>query len=180
MRAHRLSACITAAAVALGAAAAPARAEFFIDIGAHTSEVEEVRIDMPPRTATNSGAHLGLGVRGDVAERSSIGARVEIGEVDSDTYLGIRAFDYAYHFSERLAATAFVGAARLDLPTAAYGYYLGGGVRLKGVLPRWDLGLELRRGEELARDNVLPSDPTPGFATFYDVTSVSVYLSRRF
>ncbi len=175
--ADALKACLLVAALA----AAPAHAELFVDIGAHASDVEEVRVDVPARTSSDAGAHIGFGVRGDVGERSTIGVRIEVDEgVESDVLLAVRAFDYTYHFNERFAATAFLGAARLDLPTAAYGYYLGGGVRFKDLMPNWDLGLELRHGDELARDNLLPDDPTPGFATFYDVTSVSVYLSRRF
>jgi hypothetical protein len=32
-------------------------------------------------------------------------------------------------------------------------------MRLRGILPRWDLGIDLRLGDKIARDNLLPSDP---------------------
>lgn len=169
----------TCAALA-GLAAAPAHADVFVDVGAQTSRVKATFIGTPSQTSSAASMHLGVGVRRDVGERSSIGARLDVDEIDSDLLLGVRAFDYAYHFSERLAATAFVGAARLDLPTPAYGYYFGAGVLLKDVMPSWDLGVELRLSDELARDNLLPNDPRPGFADFFDVTSFSVYLSYRF
>ena len=93
----------------------------------------------------------------------------------------VRALDYRFHASERLAVGAFFGAARLDLATPAYGYYLGGGVHFKELIARWDLGLELRFGDKVARDNVLPSDPQGGRPdNFYDLSGISVYLSRRF
>ncbi len=77
--------------------------------------------------------------------------------------------------------TAFAGAARLDLDTPAYGYYLGGGVQIKELWPRWSLGLDLRFGDKLARDNLLPSDPQGGRPdNFYDLSGLTIYLSRGF
>ena len=51
--------------------------------------------------------------------------------------------------------TAFAGAARLDLATPAYGYFLGGGAERKDLWPRWNLGFDFRYGDKLARDNGL-------------------------
>jgi hypothetical protein len=96
-------------------------------------------------------------------------------------FLAVRALDYRRHLSERIAVSAFLGAARLDLATPAYGYYAGGGVQLKELLPSWDLSIDVRLGDEVARDNLLPSDPQGGSPdNFYDITGVSVYFSRRF
>jgi hypothetical protein len=48
-------------------------------------------------------------------------------------------------------------------------------------LPNWDLGIELRLGDKIARDNLLPSDPQGGRPdNFYDLSGISLYLSRRF
>jgi hypothetical protein len=113
--------------------------------------------------------------------QGSIGARLELDDVDGDRLLALRAFDYRRHLSERLAVTAFLGAARLDLATPAHGYYLGGGLQLKELVAGWDLAIDLRLGDKLARDNLLPSDPQGGRPdNFYDLTGVAVYLSRRF
>ena len=160
--------------------AAGARAELFVDIGVQRSDVQEVIVGTESVTSSDTGASLGIGFRRAVGDRGRIGFRAGLHEVGADTLVTLRAFDYSYDFSPRISATAFAGVARLDLPTAAYGYYLGGGVRLNDLWPSWDLGIELRHGDELARDNLLPSDPRPGFANFYDVTLFSVYLSRRF
>ena len=75
--------------------------------------------------------------------------------------------------------TAFAGAARLDLDTPAYGYYLGGGLQIKDLWPQWDLSFDLRLGDKLARDN-FQSDPQARPDDFYDFSGLSVYLSRRF
>jgi hypothetical protein len=49
------------------------------------------------------------------------------------------------------------------------------------LLERWELGVELRRGDEVARDTVLPSDPQgPQPDSFYDVSALSISLSYRF
>jgi hypothetical protein len=44
------------------------------------------------------------------------------------------------------------------------------------------LALDVRIGDKLARDNVLPTDPQGGNRpdTFYDLRGISIYLSRRF
>jgi hypothetical protein len=101
--------------------------------------------------------------------------------VDSELLLALRLVDYRFNVSDRLGFDAFFGAARLSLGTPAYGYYLGGGVQLKQLVAKWDLGIDLRYGDKIARDNVLPSDPQGGSQdNFYDLTGISVYLSRRF
>jgi hypothetical protein len=160
--------------------AAPVQAEFFIDLGASQSEVETKIATMEKADSTDSSLHLGLGVRRN-GQRGDFGVRVELDTIDSDLLFAVRALDYRRHVSERFAIGAFFGAARLDLATPAYGYYLGGGVHIKEIWPRWDLGMELRFGDEVARDNLLPSDPQGGSPdNFYEIAALSLYLSYRF
>lgn len=175
----RLATLATAAlAAGLGQTAS---AEAFIDVGAHSTRVEADIATLPARLEdTFSGLHFGAGLRRELRQ-GSIGARLELDDVDGELLLAVRALDYRRHLSERIALTAFAGAARLDLETAAYGYYLGGGVELKDLWPRWNLALDLRLGDKLARDNVLPTDPQGERPdNFYDIKGVAVYLSRRF
>jgi hypothetical protein len=114
-------------------------------------------------------------------ERGDIGVRLELDVLDSDLLLAVRALDYRYNLSDRFAIGAFIGAARLDLATPAYGYYLGGGVQFKEIMPRWDLSLDLRFADKIARDNILPSDPQGGRPdNFYDVSGIGLYLGYRF
>lgn len=157
-----------------------ARAELFVDIGVHGTHVEADVATLTRTTTSESGLHVGVGLRRALAN-GSIGARVELDDIDGDALLVVRALDYRRHLTERFAVTAFLGAARLDLATPAYGYYLGTGVELKDLLPSWSIGLDLRYGDKIARDNLLPSDPQGGKTdNFYDLSGVSIYLSRRF
>jgi hypothetical protein len=174
------SAALPVAVAAAILSAPPAHGEVFVDLGIHTTQVEANVANTPPTTETTSGAHLGVGVRREL-QRGSIGARLELDGLDSDLLLAVRALDYRRHLSDRFALGGFLGAARLDLATPAYGYYLGGGIELKGLFPGWDLGVDLRLGDKLARDNVLATDPQGGSPdNFYDLTGLSLYLRYRF
>lgn len=159
-----------------------ALAEPFVDVGAQASRIE-ARIANADGTVdtTETGGHIGLGFFRRVSERNELGVRVELDNLGSDLLLAVRAVDWRYTMSERLSVGGFLGAARLDLATPAYGYYFGGGIQIRNVVPRWDLGIDMRYGDKIARDNVLPTDPQGGSPdNFYDLLGVSVYLSRRF
>ena len=122
-----------------------------------------------------------MGARRRLAGGGDIGVRLEIDDIDSNTLLAVRALDYRFNHSERLAFSVFLGAARLALATPAYGYYFGGGVQLKEIVRGWDLGIDGRIGDKVARDNLLPTDPQGGSPdNFYDLSGISIYLSRRF
>jgi hypothetical protein len=159
-----------------------ALAEPFVDLGLNSSRVGAKIANQQARITTNTtGLHLGLGVRRELPKGSNIGVRLELDDVDSNMLLAIRALDYRFNLSQRLGLNAFAGAARLNLATPAYGYYFGGGVQFKDLRPKWDLGLDLRYGDKIARDNLLPTDPQGGSPdNFYDLTGISVYLSWRF
>ena len=175
----RLGLIIGSAAMAL---AARVHAEPFFDFGVNASRIE-ARIANQGGwiTSDSGGVHVGIGVRRTLGNGNDIGVRLELDDVDSNALLAVRAFDYRFNRSERFAIGAFLGAARLDLATPAYGYYFGGGLQFKDLLAGWDLGVDLRRGDKIARDNVLSSDPQGGSPDdFYDLTGLSVYFSKRF
>lgn len=157
-------------------------AELFVDLGLSNSRVEaDIATLSGKQEDTSTGVHLGIGVRRTLQGGNDIGARLELDDVDSDMLLTVRALDYRFHVSERFAVSAFLGAARLDLATPAYGYYLGGGVQLKDIFEGWDLGIDVRIGDKIARDNLLPTDPQGGRPdNFYDLRGLSVYLSYKF
>ena len=167
------------AAFVAAALAHEAAAEVFVDLGFNSTSVDaDLGTDPRNEISTDaSGLHLGLGIRRDL-QQGTIGARLELDDLDDEQLLAVRAFDYGRHVSERFTLTAFAGAARLDLETPAYGWYFGGGVQLKDLWPRWSLSVDVRFGDKLARDNfdsqaVRPDD-------FYDLTGVTLYLSRGF
>ena len=167
-----------AAAVVVSALARDAGAELFVDFGFNDTNIEADISALPETVESDvSGIHLGVGFRRELTQ-GSIGARIELDDLDGESLLAVRAFDYRRHISERFALTAFAGAARLDLDTPAYGWYFGGGAQLKDLWPRWSLGVDLRFGDKLARDNGDPLAPRPD--DFYDLRGLTLYLSRGF
>jgi hypothetical protein len=160
------------------------RIHLFVDAGANVTRLEFDPSDKgatPQREETTSGPHVAIGVRGAVSHRSDIGTRVEIDEVDGLTMIGVRAIDYRYRIGEKLALTAFAGATRYDAETAAYGYYGGIGAQWRDVISGFDLNLDLRATDKVARDALLPTDPASVWGdVIYQFYSANVYLSYRF
>jgi hypothetical protein len=157
--------------------------DLFVEAGATASRVKIDLADAIPRTAsgTVTGAHFALGARRAVSDASDLGARIEVDDVDGHTLLGARAIDYRYRFSRRTAFTFFVGAARYDLETPAYGLYYGIGGQLRDIVPGWDAGIDLRYATKVARDHLLPQDPGGVREdSFYDIESATLSISRRF
>lgn len=168
------------ATVAVTMLAPVASAEVFFDVGVNATRVEADVALAAKTTNSSSGLHVGVGAA-RALRAGSIGVRAELDDIDGDLLLAVRALDYRRDLSARFSIGGFFGAARLDLATPAYGYYLGGGVRLREIVGDWDLGIDLRLGDKIARDNLLTSDPQGGRPdNFYDLSGVSVYLSRRF
>jgi hypothetical protein len=166
--------------LAIALVAYPASAELYFTAGATSARIHANIANVAGSVdSTDTGAHVGFGARRSL-ERGDFGMRIEIDDLD-DAFLAVRAIDYRFHMSERLAVGAFFGAARLDLATPAYGYYLGAGVHFRRLLEKWELGIEYRYGDDVARDTLLPSDPQgPQPDSFYDVSALSVSLSYRF
>jgi hypothetical protein len=159
------------------------RAERFVDAGMN---VNQVRTDLGPGipiTTSKWGIdpHFGLGARRAVSANNDLGVRLELDEVDHHLLMGVRALDYRYRFTDSLAAGLFVGVARYNLATPAYSIYYGAGVLLRDIFPKWDLGVDFRHAQNVARDHVLASDPqTSRPESFYKIETGLLYLSRRF
>ncbi|MBM0107931.1 hypothetical protein JM946_24620 [Steroidobacter sp. S1-65] len=157
--------------------------DIFVDAGVNATRVEFDPSDRVTPIDKNSavGAHVGVGVRRAVTSRSDFGVRVEMDDFDGMTALGVRAIDYRYNLTRRFSVGAFAGAMRLDAETAAYGYYGGVNAQLRDVLPRFDLNLDLRASDKIARDVLLTSDPASTWGdVIYQIESASLYLSYRF
>lgn len=164
------------------APAADNSAELFVEAG---PSANRVRIDLDATTPTrqsNVGAHVAIGARRAVSDRSDMGARLELDDVDGNTLLSVRALDYRYRFANPLALSVFLGASRYDVATPAYGLYFGAGLQWRDILPGWDAGLDLRTAKKVARDHVLPEDPHTEARpdSFYTIQSISLGLVRRF
>jgi len=163
-------------------AARPRGAELFVDAGINFTELA-TRLDGSPADDESLGAapHFAIGARRAVSERSDLGVRAEFDDIDGDLLISVRALDYRYRFRNPLAVSVFVGASRLDLATPAYGYYYGAGVQWRNLLPGFDLGLDLRYGDKIARDKLLQNEPpsTKRPDSFYDVIGATLSLSYR-
>ena len=160
----------------------PRGAELFVDAGINFGELA-IRLDGSPADTKSLGVapHFAIGARRAVSDRSDFGVRAEVDDIDGDLLFSVRALDYRYRFRSPLAVSLFAGASRLDLATPAYGYYYGAGVQWRNLLPGIDLGLDIRYGDKIARDKLLPSDP-PRLKrpdSFYDLTGATLALSYR-
>jgi len=158
-------------------------AERFVDVGMN---INRVRADVEPGlpiTTSKIGfdPHFGLGARRAVSAHNDLGVRVEVDEVDGHSLIGVRAIDYRYRFSNHFALGAFAGAARYNLATPAYSVYFGAGAQWRNILPKWDLSIDVRHAQNLARDHKLASDPQGVRPeSFYKIETGLLYLSRRF
>jgi hypothetical protein len=161
-------------------ATSAARPEVLVDFGVNSTRVEADIATYPSIVSTtSSGYHVGAGVR-RALKQGSFGARLELDDIDSNLLIAVRALDYKHAFTQNLSIGGFIGAARLDLATPAYGYWLGGALEYD-FSPHWAVSFDLRIGDKLARDNLLPTDPQGGRPdNFYDLRSFSLYLSHRF
>jgi hypothetical protein len=169
--------------VGLGADQVDLLTHLFVEAGVNASEVKIDLDDAIPRTATGTdlAPHFAIGARRAVSDRSDLGARLELDEVDGRWLVGVRAIDYRYRFSRPLTFSFFIGAARYDVETPAYGIYYGIGGQWRDLLPGWDVGVDLKYATKIARDHVLPTDPQ-GVRddSFYDISAATLSVSRRF
>ncbi|HEX3398028.1 MAG TPA: capsule assembly Wzi family protein [Steroidobacteraceae bacterium] len=158
-------------------------AEVFVDAGVNANKVRtDVEKGFPITTSQLAyGPHFALGARRAVSASNDLGARAEFDQVDGHLLIGLRALDYRHRFDSPFALNVFGGVARYNVETPATSVYAGLGGQWRDVLPSWDLNLDFRYGQNLARDHVLASD-VQGVRpeTFYKIESATLYVSRRF
>jgi hypothetical protein len=155
----------------------------FVDAGASANRVRTDLEKGLPITTSNVivGPHVAVGARRAVNEQNDWGARLELDEVDGHTLIGARAIDYRHRYGDSFALSMYAGVDRYNLATPAYSLYGGIGPQWRNVLPKWDVGVDLRYAQNIARNHVLPTD-IQGVRpdSFYKIESVLAYLSRRF
>ena len=158
-------------------------AEVFVDAGVNANRVRtDLEKGLPVTTSQVAfGPHFGLGARRAVAASDDLGVRAELDQVDGHLLIGLRALDYRHRFQGPFALNLFGGIARYNVETPATSLYAGVGGQWRDVLPSWDLNLDFRYAQNLARDHVLASD-VQGVRpeTFYKIESATLYVSRRF
>jgi hypothetical protein len=165
------------------AAGAEPGVELFADAGASANRVRTDLNKLLPITQSNVlfSPHFAVGARRAVNDRNDWGVRLELDDVNSHLLLGVRPIDYRHRYGDSFALTLFAGVDRYDLATPAYGLYGGIGTQWRNVLPKWDLGVEFRYAQNIARNHVLPTD-APGLRpdSFYKIQTVAGYVTRRF
>jgi hypothetical protein len=158
-------------------------AEVYVDAGVNANKVTTNTEPNLPTTMTSwgIGPHLGVGARRAVTQNNDLGVQLELDQVDDHLLMGVRLIDYRYRFTDAFALGLFAGVNRYNLATPAYSLYGGLGAQWRNILPKWDLGLEFRHAQNIARDHVLASDPQGSRPeTFYKIDSGIVFISRRF
>lgn len=163
----------------------PAGAELFVDAGINSNRVritlDAISVDSGVKTARETAPHFAIGARRAVSKRNDLGARIEYDSIDGADLWSVRALDYRYRFDSPLAITAFLGASRYSQATAAFGYYGGVGLQWRNILPRVDLGVDVRYADKVQRDKIVPGEAPLRIRpdAFYDISSYSVYLSYK-
>lgn len=158
-------------------------AEKFVDVGMNASKIH---VDNGPEypiisSALSYGPHFGLGARRAVSANNDLGVRLEFDEIQGHSLVGVRALDYRYRFSDYMSLGLFAGATRYNLATPAYSIYVGMGGQWRNIVPKWDIGLDIRHAQNVARDHLLASDPQSVRPdSFYKIDSGILYVSRRF
>jgi hypothetical protein len=164
----------------------PKGSEVFADIGFNVNRVTVNLVPEIPQynTPVGTGPHFALGARRAVSANNDLGVRAEIDEIQNHMLIGFRMIDWRYRFGDTFAVGAFFGVNRYQLATPAYSEYVGLGLEWRNFLPwlpKWDLGVDFRHAQNIARDHVLPTDPSGSRPdSFYKIDSAVLYLSRRF
>ncbi len=158
--------------------------ELFVDAGVNANKVRiDLEKGLPITTSKIAyGPHLGFGARRAVSDKNDLGVRIELDQnVDGHALLGARALDYRHRFTDHFALGVFAGVARYNLATPAYSLYGGLGGQWRNILPKWDVGVDFRYAQNVARNHVLATD-VQGVRpdSFYKIESGTLYLTRRF
>jgi hypothetical protein len=161
-------------------------AEFHVDLGLVGSQIIADITSETPRTQSDIGfgPHFMVGARRAISTHQDIGAGREADDIHGVSLIAARIVDYRYRFNNPLALNLFMGAARYAAATPAYGFYYGGGVEWRNVLPHWDVGINYRYAAKVDRLRTEPTDPPEDVGyrpdAYYDVTMGTLYVSRKF
>jgi hypothetical protein len=155
-----------------------AMAESFVavEVGAAYSDVKSSgRGPDDGVDGTDAGYHFGVGVyRNQDESRWVYGVKLEVEDVQGNVLLGLRALDIEYLVTPRFALKGFLGAARYDLPTAAYGWRMGLGAKYH-FAEHWALAADFVYNDKVARDS-----GGGNVDVFYTIYQGLLYLQYRF
>jgi hypothetical protein len=127
------------------------------------------------------GYHLGVGAYRNTGDSPWVyGVKLELQDVVGNSLISVRAIDLGYKFTSRFTLNGYLGGARYDLATPAFGYRFGIGGRY-WMSDRLALSAEGSFADSVARDKLLPEEP-PGNSPdlFFDVFQLNLYLKYKF
>jgi opacity protein-like surface antigen len=157
-----------------------------LDLGVdrYISRVNEVITEeLPDYSSVKTSQYVGIAIQKKVSLLSSIGSRIDIQKFNDHTLLSVRAIDYQLTLSESFKANIYLGAARYQFRTPAYGYTGGIGLLYHPSSWRnWGLQLEARYFDALARDKLTDEDPVKSITndSFYTFQSLSFGVNYYF
>ncbi|MDP9065003.1 MAG: capsule assembly Wzi family protein [Pseudomonadota bacterium] len=155
----------------------------FVDVGGSANRVRtDLEKGLPVTTSRIMvSPHVAVGARRAVSAHNDWGARIELDQVDGHSLIGFRPIDYRRRYGDGTAFSLFAGVDRYNLATPAYSLYGGLGWQWRDVLPKWDVGVDFRHAQNIARNHVLRTD-VQGVRpdSFYKIESLVGYVSRRF
>jgi hypothetical protein len=151
--------------------------------------LEDLQGDMPSYGGGEGGYNLGLSAHkqvkfGDATYQKFIGTKLDIQRVDDHLLTSVRAVDFRQQVAEKWFVNAFIGAARYEFRSPAYGYLAGFGAYFKP--PEWQqigFAIEAQYYDKLARDKIHPDDPPQvGSASdsFFDMRVISATVNFYF
>jgi hypothetical protein len=161
------------------------KTDFLINMGVNYGKFKSDMLDTDGKLKypgiNNKKMHLGVGAFREVSEHGDLGAQIEWDRIEGYNLYSVRMLDYRYHIGSHFAVNGFFGVSLLNLktPPVALGYYLGVGSQVVNIIPKWDLGVDLRKNLHMSRSKLTASE-TPNPRTFYNFRSISIYLSRHF
>jgi opacity protein-like surface antigen len=145
---------------------------------------ESITSHRPPYSSVKTGEYFAIAVHKTVSSLSSIGSRIDIQTFNDHTLLSVRAIDYQLALSESFKANIYLGAARYQFRTPAYGYSAGLGLLYHpSSWGNWGLQLEARYFDALARDKLTEEDSSSLNSTpdsFYSFQSLSFGVNYYF
>lgn len=165
-------------------ATVPDGIEFYVNVGATNSRVFQILSEPESNawTPRGTGYHFGAGVWRQISAKGDLGVGFELDDVDDHLMVSLRALDYRYRLTSRIAVNGFLGVGRYHWGAPAHGWYMGADVQWRNVLPRWDVGVSGRYYDKLSRNRVLPGDPSlvsDRPRMHFDIEAVTLYFSRR-
>lgn len=160
---------------------------FRVDAGINYYSIRIFEDILSPITPYNDfewGQVLALSAMKRVSDNQFIAAQIDWQNIENHSLFALRAFEYNHQLADNWTTHAFVGAARYDYRTPAYGYTVGFGMRVKSwPMENFGVTIEAQYHDKLARDKLTADDLSSsetGPDMFFDVRALNFTLNYYF